>query len=325
MIPIDPDSFKIKVALKVHLDNLTPILFGKVHALEAGQLKEFLTDQRIIDILTDEPSHLETHHNQLLEFLNNYSRAEWETFFNYKRIVKRNRTDEQEELITKYQELASKIETIFKYKGGFERKTSPYSTYDLAENLDFQTCVYCNRIYTKTVRNPSKITRPEFDHWFPKGTYPLLALSFYNLIPSCHVCNSSVKGSTVMNLNNYIHPYVDKSINMSFSYRLKKYSKYEFQIIRPLNSKEDNTIKAFKLEEIYLAHEDEIKDLLKIKKLYSIDYIIKLKKLINQVDKNTSTKEIYRLAFGTHINESDFHKRPLSKMKKDILKELNII
>lgn len=51
-------------------------------------------------------------------------------------------------------------------------------------------------MYTKTVfdEEGEKITRPTFDHWFAKDDHPLLALSFYNLIPSCNICNSSVKG-----------------------------------------------------------------------------------------------------------------------------------
>jgi hypothetical protein len=35
--------------------------------------------------------------------------------------------------------------------------------------------------------------------------------------------------------------------------------------------------------------------------------------------------ELYRLAFGTYRQEADFHKRPFSKLKKDILKELGMI
>lgn len=38
-----------------------------------------------------------------------------------------------------------------------------------------------------------------------------------------------------------------------------------------------------------------------------------------------SDKEIYRLAFGTHIDDAQFDRRPLSKMKKDILNELGIL
>ncbi|WCM41907.1 hypothetical protein MG290_13335 [Flavobacterium sp. CBA20B-1] len=35
--------------------------------------------------------------------------------------------------------------------------------------------------------------------------------------------------------------------------------------------------------------------------------------------------EVYRLAFGVHFQEAKFDRRPLSKMKKDILIELGII
>ena len=38
-----------------------------------------------------------------------------------------------------------------------------------------------------------------------------------------------------------------------------------------------------------------------------------------------SFKEVYRLAFGVEYDETKFYKRPLSKFKKDILKELNLI
>jgi hypothetical protein len=35
--------------------------------------------------------------------------------------------------------------------------------------------------------------------------------------------------------------------------------------------------------------------------------------------------DVYRLAFGVQLDEAKFDRRPLSKMKKDILKELGII
>ena len=45
---------------------------------------------------------------------------------------------------------------------------------------------------------------------------------------------------------------------------------------------------------------------------------------ITDIEGNRAS-EIYRLAFGTHIDETKFDRRPLSKMKKDILEELGII
>jgi hypothetical protein len=96
-----------------------------------------------------------------------------------------------------------------------------YNAYHLAEKLNIPTCVYCNRIYTKTVISDSgkKITRPTFDHWFPKSEYPLLALSFYNLIPSCSVCNSGVKCYTPFKLSKQFHTYY-KNPAENFNYNL---------------------------------------------------------------------------------------------------------
>lgn len=325
MLSLYSSSTRILSIRQRHLDNLLPILSNRVNELPPSGLKDFLTEWRISNILTDPPEFLEEHHINLLGELEGFSEAEWEEYLRIKKIRHSNRNDGQVQIFNKYSDLSTQIQAVFKYTGGFSLKSSPYSAYDLAEMLDIQTCTYCNRIYTKTVKNPAKITRPEFDHWFPKESYPLLSLSFYNLIPSCHVCNSSVKGSTRMRLNEFIHPYVDENINLSFSYDLDKYDKYVFKIKRIEGSREDNTIKAFKLEELYKTHEDEISDMVKIKKLYSIQYLLKLKRMLRTVDQNISLEELYRLAFGTYINELDFHKRPLSKMKKDILKELNII
>jgi len=325
MISLDPLSSKTRVAKKLHHYKLFPIVKQRVDELPATELKAFLADWRISAILTDTPEFLEEHHNDLLDFLPGYTVAEWTEFLEVKGVLARDRNPIEVILFNRYSSLVVAINSIFKYTGSFARKSSPYSAYDLAESLDIQTCTYCNRIYTKTVRNPHKITRPEFDHWFPKESYPLLALSFYNLIPSCHVCNSSVKGNTVMSLDDYIHPYVDGNLQYSFSYKIDKYTKYKFKISRAIGSKEDATIKAFKLEEIYTTHQDEIEDLVRLRKLYSPRYLLQLRSLLSKVDQSISMEELYRLAFGTHINEGDFHKRPLSKMKKDILKELNII
>jgi len=206
-----------------------------------------------------------------------------------------------------------------------------YNPYHLAQALSINTCPYCNRMYTKTVVNKTidgeikKITRPEFDHWFPKEKYPLLALSFYNLIPSCHTCNSSVKGDTDFTLETHIHPYVDEKINMQYSYEYDKgLSNYKFKIKYKddTNNKAKTTAEEFKLKEIYETHEDEIKDLLRMKNVYTDTY---LQKLDNLLGVTVSYEEIYRLAFGTYIEESKFDKRPLSRMKRDLLKELDII
>lgn len=59
-------------------------------------------------------------------------------------------------------------------------------------------------------------------------------------------------------------------------------------------------------------------------KIYLGRYCIEtLKKSFKQF--NFSHDDIYRLAFGGYYHEKDFHRRPLSKMIKDIAIEMEIV
>ncbi|MDV4068897.1 hypothetical protein CMT34_11905 [Elizabethkingia anophelis] len=226
------------------------------------------------------------------------------------------------------------IKKILKYKVWINKEEDStyqkYNAYHLAEKLDIPTCVYCNRIYTKTIitRFDKKITRPTFDHWFPKSEYPLLSLSFHNLIPSCSICNCGVKGATSFSIDTHFHPYYINPNNYfkyRFSYDHVDYNTFSFKIITEAGDEfSKRSIEAFELEELFKAHEDEIEDLRRIKDAYSDDYINMLEsQILGGV--NLDRNEIYRLAFGVHFQEAKFDRRPLSKMKKDILIELGII
>lgn len=216
------------------------------------------------------------------------------------------------------------IEGVFDYSRWFSvKKVNMYCAYNLAQNLNINTCCYCNRLYTKTVtQDKNKITRPQFDHWFPKEQYPLLALSFYNLIPSCAVCNTSLKNTATMSLTDYMHPYVDTKENYLFSFVMKTHNSYDFKVKDGGNPRVKNTMDLFKVQEIYETHMDEIDDLVSIKRKYSESYLHNLRTILKV---NISDDELYRLAFSTYKNEPDFEKRPLSRMKRDLLEELRII
>lgn len=79
---------------------------------------------------------------------------------------------------------------IFKY-GSLNNKKScqeESTAYWLQRQLGVKVCPYCNRMYTTTLFGEDKI-RPDFDHFYPKSKYPYLAVSLFNLIPSCSMCN----------------------------------------------------------------------------------------------------------------------------------------
>jgi len=225
-------------------------------------------------------------------------------------------------------DLKADLKAIFDYNWfiGLEPDEWDYSAYSLAENLDRRSCTYCNRTYTTTKRSKSngKLMRPQFDHWLPKSEYPLFAISFYNLIPSCGTCNSGAKGSRVFDPDFYIHPYVNDCIDdLRFTYEYdRKIDRFNITVI----SKDKNiqrTLDDLQIAEMYNAHHSELNDLLMIKQAYSEQYIQKMTQFFPET--GFSEEEIFRMLFGTEIHSNQFHKRPMSKFKHDILKELGII
>jgi len=193
--------------------------------------------------------------------------------------------------------------------------------------LGIDTCIYCNKNYTLDLDKLNN-ARAELDHWFPKETFPLLALSFYNLIPSCHSCNhikhnNAPEGGWDNALQNINHPYLeDKTSIFSFSYFFTSINQPK-AIIRFANTKAQNTIEFNKIDKIYETQSGrELKDLLDLRYKYSQNYLdILLNKTFTK-EFSMSQEEAYRMVFGIETKEKDFHKRPFSKFKKDIIAEL---
>ena len=245
------------------------------------------------------------------------------------------------EIQTHTARIKSKLSKIFDYIG-FRTKSNngDYDAYELALMLGTRTCLYCNRNYTLTIskgyRKTDKITRPEFDHFFDQSDYPLLALSIFNLIPSCKICNSTLKHTKKFTLDNNLHPYKDDVIDFyKYSYVPhdvgsilggKSELSVKINIVsddKNLDKKIVNSKNIFKLEDIMSGHAEELKDILEIRHRFSSRYFEELLKKYYLLGLNY--EEIYRIVFGTYSLEKDFGKRPFSKLKKDLLKELGII
>lgn len=231
------------------------------------------------------------------------------------------------------------LETIMGYAAVFDSE-SKSKAFWLAKAVGKNTCVYCNRQYVFTVekgdgtRKEDRIARPVFDHWFAKSKHPLLSLSLFNLIPSCSICNSSVKGSDEYSLDTHIHPYVHEDGHPDFSFRVsaaaKKELLWEVKLDAAPGSKEERTINDLCLNEQYTMHgATEVSDLMTFKQKYPTGY---LKQLMSDILKDAANnghsvtiEEVYRMLFGTELQENKFLDRPLSKMKHDILQDMGVI
>ncbi len=232
----------------------------------------------------------------------------------------------------------------FNKKGVYQQNRNfvdRYNSFHLTSNLGYNTCVYCNRNYINTITNgirvhklknrkmPTKflIARPTLDHWFPKSKYPILAISFFNLIPTCSVCNSSLKGSVDLNLNEHFHPYhinndENKQLKYRFNFDLENTEKARL-IIESSNTFSRKSIESYNLDKLYSGHNTELRDLLKLKKHFGTSYLSNLQKILKETD-ITST-EMQRIIFGNLSDSEHALKTPLSKFRTDILNRLGVI
>lgn len=168
----------------------------------------------------------------------------------------------------------------------------------LMDSLNIPVCPFCNRQYITSWEDMKKEKKStaDLDHFFPKSEYPLFALSLFNFVPSCQVCNSRMKLDHFMDDdgNRPIYPYEEKfddsvlfkasiseprkkamellevwlgentnALKIELDYRQnnnQKLCKYQKQVKR--------SIELYHLEEVYQAHKSYVSDLMLKKRIY---------------------------------------------------------
>lgn len=216
-----------------------------------------------------------------------------------------------------------------------------WKSYELARKININVCPYCNRSYTMVLGlDYDKGTRFEYDHFFSKARFPYLALSFYNLIPSCHICNSNLKKEENFTLVENIHPYL-RGFDYNYTFSIKPKSikfiygeptsydvKFEKNKISIWEDEDfeaaENNIRVFRLDSLYNMHKDYINEIIQKSIIYNEDYI---KYLFNKFNGTlfSSEDDVKRMVLGNYISEDEYSKRPLSKLTADISRELEII
>lgn len=197
-------------------------------------------------------------------------------------------------------------------------------SYWLMKKLDIKVCPYCNRSYTFTINKNNKKIRPEFDHFYPKDTYPFLALSFYNLIPSCPICNHTKKTKEIE-----IHPYIE-GFGDSCKFKIDKiencllnddYEKWEIHFDNT-DTKFNNNIDIFALKELYNEHKDFVSEIVFKARAYNSDVYDSIIKTFEE--QGLTEKEMKLIIFGTYTEVEEIGLRPLSKISKDIIEQIGI-
>ena len=196
-----------------------------------------------------------------------------------------------------------------------------YSAYVLVDRLGIKVCPYCDRNYINNVQiGPNlRIKRTsQLDHYYCRKDYPYLAMSFFNLIPSCPGCNL---------LKHYYpisaSPYdldIDWDKELVFDYAIHSVdyleSALELNITLSCSKRTSENARVFALEDQYSMHNDVVHDLIKKRQMYSES---QLEETTSLFPKLYETKhDVIKTLYGLPMNSEQLYRRPLSRMIRDI-------
>lgn len=224
----------------------------------------------------------------------------------------------------------------------FERVYTNFSNrkfgHQWAEKLGVTVCPYCNRSYIFTVEKDARNgkVRPQYDHFFPKSKYPYLAVSMYNLIPSCAVCNSgksdkdSFKDQKVQYLNPYVEGYGTKTV-LQITPKKKKDRIHSYvglaeeYTVKPESAPDvdkdaakriQNTWDLLKLGPLYEKHSDYIRNILRAKQIYTEEYLNQLIKSFPGAFDDMD--DLRNVVYFNYLDEEKWGKRILAKLTHDL-------
>ncbi len=247
--------------------------------------------------------------SDLSNITTNFSKQFSEQIANYKKL-KKNRDN------TSFGKFKFTMESLYEKFFQAQKNHEKHGTW-LAKTLKVDVCPYCNRSYTFTVGN----TRPEFDHFYPKSIYPYLALSFYNLIPACHICNH-IKKEQEISHNPYDQCFDGKFELVSLNDEVLNIDTY-IRGNSKLRMSQNKNVDVFKLGELYNCHTDYVDEIYNKVLAYNNDYYTSLIDSFKGLGKQP--EEIDRYIWGGYIEVAFHGKRPLSKLTRDLLEHFNII
>lgn len=216
-----------------------------------------------------------------------------------------------------------------------------------------KVCPYCNRIYIPFISVESKdrtgkvkhkkptdkedSIKGQLDHFFPKEKYPYLAISLYNLIPSCTYCNgTSSKGAKDPLDEKIVSPFFLKS-HTGLRFFIERFNegivdldKCPESIELGIDVKEcpdmANNERIFHLKDVYSAHRDIAADIIaKFREWSPKPYIDSVEALLysqKYQTERTAVERRLRMYWGVPLTEDRLGERPISKFTLDLINDL---
>lgn len=210
-------------------------------------------------------------------------------------------------------------------------RTSQYPKIVHEVGWNMRTCFYCNYAGTLTVfKDGNYKAYYDLDHIKPKSTYPFLATSFFNFIPSCASCNRSKSSKVILNLNPY-YESIENITNLVRVFEVTKKSKVQFynnldrnliqiKVADTINNVSKTELdKVVDLDLLYNTQKHEAEEILWKKKIYSNAYLKSVQSSFSEL--KLKKHEMNRILWGTDLNEDTINDKPLAKFKFDLIND----
>lgn len=197
------------------------------------------------------------------------------------------------------------------------------------DKIEFENCPYCNegKIVTWKSRNNQMKRSYDWDHFFPKKHYPFLAISLFNLVPSCKVCNFLKLDSKSPGLNPHDKYSIDELVNFSIRARDLKYfeSTDDFEINKFIKQtsqgqKLENLLDTIHLEERYSECKQMLKFMFRKHRSYSNLF---MHVLYTSYGLTYSKENFFEIFFNVYTKENEYKQMPYSKLISDTLYKKN--
>lgn len=231
---------------------------------------------------------------------------------------------------------------IFNYEQ-FTKGNKEWGRHQLLNILGIEVCPYCQRNYITNYEtfDGLKKTTADLDHFYPKSIFPFLALSLYNFIPSCQICNSRFKLDKEVYRKKLlvIYPYNESFEEYSVKFKvsseeiikniLNKSSDFdvEFHVPNSLETEKKERIKSsinmFGLDLVYKkSHNKYIRDMLKNIIYYPDIHMKDIQKILSEKSQKNYDDKLKEIIIRPYMFRYE-NGEPLGKLTKDILEQFD--
>ena len=231
----------------------------------------------------------------------------------------------QKDIIDNLSIIIKNFETFY---NNFISSDNKNIVYSIIDKFGVRACPYCNLNYIDVIKTERKnVLRPALDHFYPKSKYPFFALSFFNLVPTCYECNSSLKRTKdEKELLNPFERDFDELANFTIylsgegqlNHVLSDTSSFDIKI----NSREslnrdivNNQNECFALDIRYEYRKEEASEIFSKCILDTTEFRKEIKKAFPTI----STKYIEKLIYSNSLSCDDINKKTKTKMTCDLV------